>query len=280
MKRLRHPVRAIREPFGTAGLIVAIVALVAAVGGTAFAAAKLNGTQKKEVEKIAKKFAGKDGAPGANGTNGAPGAKGDAGAPGGQGPEGKQGPKGEAGKDGISAEGAPFTGKKTVGTVTCEEGGVEIKSAKPATAVCNGSPWTAGGVLPSGKTETGTWALSASDPEEFIPAYEPISFPIPLPAVGDVVRLTATQTETNAGTGGCTGTLAVPTAPAGKLCIYTELEERDLEPGGYKNVSITGPGATAGPNKYGKTGTFLTSFNEGAELSYIYYTGTWAVTAP
>ena len=39
MKSFRHPVRAIREPFGTAGLIIAVVALVAAVGGNAFAAA-------------------------------------------------------------------------------------------------------------------------------------------------------------------------------------------------------------------------------------------------
>ena len=65
MKRLRHPIRAIREPFGTAGLIVACVALVLALTGAAFAAAGLTGKQKKEVEKIAKKYAGKPGAAGA-----------------------------------------------------------------------------------------------------------------------------------------------------------------------------------------------------------------------
>ena len=48
---IRHPIRAAREPFGKAGLIVAIVALVAAIGGTALAASGLNSKQKKEVDK-------------------------------------------------------------------------------------------------------------------------------------------------------------------------------------------------------------------------------------
>jgi len=51
MQRLRHPVRAIREPFGKAGLIVAIFALVMAMVGGAYAAGKLTSGQKKEVEK-------------------------------------------------------------------------------------------------------------------------------------------------------------------------------------------------------------------------------------
>ena len=54
----------IHQKLGTAGFVIAIVALIAALGGTALAAAKLNGTQKKEVEKIAKKYAGKPGAAG------------------------------------------------------------------------------------------------------------------------------------------------------------------------------------------------------------------------
>src|SRR6478752_2320107 len=119
MNRLRHPVRAIREPFGTAGLVVACVALIAALGGTAFAAAKLNSTQKKEVEKIAKKFAGKPGAPGAqgpagpagkDGSNGAAGAKGATGAKGVAGEDGATGATGEDGAAGASPEGHAFTG--------------------------------------------------------------------------------------------------------------------------------------------------------------------------
>ncbi len=103
MKRLlRHPITSIREPFGTAGLIIACVALVAALGGTAFAAAKLNSTQKKEVEKIAKKYAGKPGAPGAAGTAGTNGTNGKDGAP------GAQGIQGVAGTDGTNGSNASF----------------------------------------------------------------------------------------------------------------------------------------------------------------------------
>ena len=74
--RLRHPINSIREPFGKAGLIVGVIALVFAMLGGAYAASALSGKQKKEVEKIAKKFVGKPGAPGANGTNGEDGTTG------------------------------------------------------------------------------------------------------------------------------------------------------------------------------------------------------------
>ena len=81
----------IHQKLGTAGFVISIVALVAAMGGGAYAASGgLNGKQKKEVEKIAKKYAGKPGAAGPAGSNGSNGAKGDTGA---TGAEGKQGPK-------------------------------------------------------------------------------------------------------------------------------------------------------------------------------------------
>ncbi|MCW2987260.1 MAG: hypothetical protein JWM24_198, partial [Solirubrobacterales bacterium] len=51
--------RRLREPFGKAGLTVGVIALVMALVGGAYAAGALTGKQKKEVEKIAKKFAGK-----------------------------------------------------------------------------------------------------------------------------------------------------------------------------------------------------------------------------
>ncbi len=122
----------IREKFGTAGLIVAIVALVVAVAGTAYAATKLNGTQKKEVEKIAKKFAGKDGATGAQGPAGAAGAKGD---------KGNAGDKGPGGSPGESVALTEFP----KGVAGCNElGGAEVRMksqlAGEGTEVCNGSP--------------------------------------------------------------------------------------------------------------------------------------------
>ena len=52
----------LRSQFGTAGLVVAIVALIAALAGGAYAASGgLTGKQKKEVTKIAKQNAGKPG---------------------------------------------------------------------------------------------------------------------------------------------------------------------------------------------------------------------------
>ncbi|MBA3867401.1 MAG: hypothetical protein H0X42_13840 [Solirubrobacterales bacterium] len=50
----------IHQKLGTAGFIISIVALVAALGGGAYAASGgLSGKQKKEVEKIAKKDSAK-----------------------------------------------------------------------------------------------------------------------------------------------------------------------------------------------------------------------------
>jgi hypothetical protein len=90
MSRLRHPIRAIREPFGKAGLTVAVIALVFAMVGGAFAAAGLNGKQKKQVTKIAKSFQGT----GPAGASGIAGPKGDPGPQGSEGPKGEQGPAG------------------------------------------------------------------------------------------------------------------------------------------------------------------------------------------
>src|SRR3977135_3938804 len=89
-KRFSHR---LKEPFGKAGLTVAICALVLAMVGGAYAAGALSGKQKKEVEKIAKKFAGKPGAAGLAGPVGANGTNGTA---------GKEGAPGAPGKDGVS----------------------------------------------------------------------------------------------------------------------------------------------------------------------------------
>jgi len=86
MSRLKR-----REPFGKAGLTVAILALVFAVAGGAWAAAGLNGKQKTEVKKIAKQFAGKAGSAGPQGPaglSGPAGAKGDTGSTGSPGANG------------------------------------------------------------------------------------------------------------------------------------------------------------------------------------------------
>lgn len=166
MKRLRHPVRAIREPFGTAGLIVACVALIAALGGTALAAkGALTGKQKKEVEKIAKKFAGKPGAPGVQGSAGA---------------NGKDGANGSNGTNGANGESVTLSSAISCGSA----GGTKLTVGGSSKEVCNGEegqagedgePWTAGGTLPPGATETGTWFAGLGETVQAA-----ISFAIPV----------------------------------------------------------------------------------------------------
>jgi collagen triple helix repeat protein len=141
MKRLRHPVRSIREPFGKAGVVLAVLALVfAAVGGAYAAGGGLSGKQKKEVTKIAKKYAGKPGPAGPAGPagpKGEPGAKGDKGAAGTNGINGTNGSNGEAGM---------------------------CSAAKPE---C---------VAPSGAVMTGDWIFATTSPEAALQ----ISYPLRL----------------------------------------------------------------------------------------------------
>ena len=90
----------IHSKLGPAGLIVALVALVAAVTGSAFAAGVFTKAEEKKIIKIAKKYAGKQGPQGTVGPQGAVGPQGPAGVAGkegARGPEGPEGPEGPAG---------------------------------------------------------------------------------------------------------------------------------------------------------------------------------------
>jgi hypothetical protein len=244
---------------GTAGLIVAIVAMVVALSGGAYAASGgLTSKQKKEVTKIAqteaKKFAGKPGPQGPQGnqgSNGSNGAKGDTG------PEGKQGPEGPQGKPGLEGE----------------EGEA-------------GSPWTVDG-LPSGATEMGSWSAgkvsAVTDP-----LYAPISFAVPLKA-GETVEVVFVnflgkeekESSQNEPSTICTGTFKVPTAPAGVLCVYEQsasLNEDSTEPTArFETASGTGVATGSANGKAGISGANLQFNMTEAETSAR---GVWAVTAP
>ena len=242
MKRLRHPIRAIREPFGTAGLIVAMIALVAALGGTALAAAKLNSTQKKEVEKIAKKYAGKPGAAGATGPAGAAGKDGAA---------GKEGPQGTAGPQGIQ--------------------GIQGIQGKPGTT---GFTKT----LPSGETETGVWVMGPMPEGTEGFAATGVSFPIPLGApiaAANVHTFSGTTIPT-----GCSGTVVGENvthlkASPGSFCAWIQPlgtaggATATLSVGNIEEELETGVGVS---------GAYLTLNGGLQELQKA--TGTWAVTAP
>jgi hypothetical protein len=102
------------DRFGTVGVILGAIALILALGGSAFAASGgLTGKQKKEVKKIAKQYAGKNGAPGATGPQGAPGPAGANGKDGANGADGTNGTNGTNGANGntvLSGTEAPNAG--------------------------------------------------------------------------------------------------------------------------------------------------------------------------
>jgi hypothetical protein len=172
--------RRLTEPFGKAGLTVAILALVMALVGGAYAAGGLTKAQEKQVTKIAKKYAGKPGAPGTAGANGTNGTSGK------DGGSGQNGAPGTPGGDGESVEVNAYAGPQCPASEN--EEGAELTNASGTAYACNGaegSPWTAGGTLPSGKTETGSWTLFGG---EFATS---LSFTIPLasPLAGANVHL-------------------------------------------------------------------------------------------
>jgi hypothetical protein len=265
MKRLRHPVRAIREPFGTAGLVVACVALIAALGGTALAAAKLNSTQKKEVEKIAKKYAGKPGAPGAAGANGSPGEKGANGANGPAGPVGPVGPAGPKGPAGFAGPAGP---------------------AGPTGAT--GPTGTFGGiVLPDGVTETGYWSFNAPGTKTIedgggnpvtvgtSEVWVPISFPDRIEEVGLYTALFEGDGEfeekCGEGPNGVNGTAFFPKAPSKFLCIF------EFEGGSNATLdAVIGFPEFVGARGLTKAGTTLNFSTDGEGPAKG--AGTWALT--
>jgi Collagen triple helix repeat (20 copies) len=246
----------LREPFGKAGLIVAIVALVAALTGGAIAAgggpsAKTTASPSAKAKQGPRGKQGKTGPAGpagpagAVGPAGAPGAKGDTGlqgAAGKEGPQGKQGNQGVAGKDG-------------------ETGFTET--------------------LPSGKTETGVWSVTiapnASEPEV------PISFPIPVAKAGGFTSthfFTREQVEKEEfGTSGCKWQLEEPEArpeatQAGTLCVFTQDEEL-TEAGPAPVIHPIGEPAGAG---FGPAGAYLRFTTSNSNATFQYALGAWAVT--
>jgi hypothetical protein len=265
------------QKLGTAGFIISIVALVAALGGGAYAASGgLSVKQKKEVEKIAKKYAGK---PGATGAAGPAGAKGGSGAPGANGANGNPGTNGAPGTNGVSV-----TSTKVLPTeaTKCEgHGGSEFKigTGGTTTFACNGvTGFTS--TLPTGKTETGAFGTAVFLPQGGLEEVEiPISFPIPLQAPSEhAFFLNAEETANEEGTNGCTGTVEAPTAPAGSLCIYTAQEESTV---GTESTFPAEAFPTIAGNGYLPSGTVLRFFSLGGEhAKALTVNGTWAVTAP
>ncbi|HEX5608673.1 MAG TPA: hypothetical protein VFX45_01115 [Solirubrobacterales bacterium] len=275
MKRFRHPVRAIREPFGTAGLIIAVVALIAAVSGVAYAATGLNGKQKKEVKKIAKEVAGQPGAPG---TPGGPGPAGAAGPKGDTGTAGTNGSPGEPGKPGASVTGTPIAANGVCGKAT----GVKYTLSATPTNVCSGEDGETGFVedLPSGKSLTGTWSFVLPPTKSVVEGIIPISFPISA-GTGKAFFFNSEKVENQEfGTTGCHWELEEPDAEPestipGTLCVFMHYGEIFS----IENLTFQTPGEAGVPG-YGPSGSYLFfRKKETAEPELLNPVGVWAVTA-
>jgi hypothetical protein len=268
----------LREHFGTAGLVVAIVALVAALGGGAYAAT--GGSAGGKATASAK---GKQGPRGKTGKAGPAGPAGPAGATGPAGPQGPAGAKGDAGAPGSpGAPGAPGT-SVTVSAASggeCEAGGIKVTSASPVAKVCNGKEGEPGilhpgETLPEEATETGTYAFFANG--ESIQLGDTISFSIPL-SEADAEAITVEAFAGPAGNATCTGTVSVPTAPAGSICFY---ENADSNLNGV-NIEVASPAnkrysGVSEPGVVGTSGALL--FGEELIAGQRNF-GSFAVTAP
>lgn len=271
---------AAHERLGTAGFALAVIALVIALAGGAYAASGgLTSKQKKEVTKIAKKYAGKDGAPGAAGAPGANGSNGKDGAPGAPGADGQDG------ADGVSVtstESANAIEGHCNGTTNGGKGGSKFVSASGATYACNGkegSPWTLGGTLPPSSTETGGWTLGSGNSVGGSMVATAISFPIPLAAGLDEGHVQSNPVGYPTGAGSaelehCPGSATNPKAQAGYLCVYTGFKSGESSFVPFPVVLKLTAEEEGGANTAGAKLVMV------AASSSFAATGTFAVTAP
>ncbi len=256
------------------------LALVFAMSGGAFAAKHYIITSTKQISpKVLKALAGKTGRAGPQGPAGLAGPQGPQGPAGPVGLAGAAGKNGASGSNGTSATTAAFSGAKN----GCGEGGVEIKSASAPVSVCNGSPWTAGGTLPKGATETGMYTLWTTAAAKEEPKTTAISFSVPLsaPAVETVVHLGETPSAP------CKGSVEKPEAEAptaGKapnLCLFEGETLETVPPQGLELFPGGGdfhPGSQGSPGGpgVGRTGAILIFLT--TKTGSVNAEGTYAVT--
>ena len=260
----------LRNRFGIPG-VISVIALVFAMFGGAYAATNDGGNATSSAKRGKPGKPGKPGPAGPQGPAGPTGPAGPAGAKGDKGDKGDTGAKGDKGEKGAKGD--------------------------------KGDPWTAGGTLPSGETETGTWGFGVSHTKEAVTAPVPISFPIPLEdaslyneetgkkkafvfspeqVANGEFEVENTVTEEMEDTG-CHWELFNPDATPeantpGTLCIFTEYGDlADLE---YRVIRV--PGEVFAEDGYGPAGAIVVYGKKGNNeaVSAIFAVGTWAVTAP
>jgi hypothetical protein len=300
----------LRTRFGIPG-VISVIALVFAMFGGAYAASNSSGGGKATASAA-------KGKPGPRGKTGKTGKTGPAGPQGPAGPAGPAGAKGDAGAPGSNgtngapgADGKSVSGEPIVAGGACGAGvsGVKYTLNATSTNVCNGKNGTTGftETLPSGKTETGTWATGYGG-QGALAQYVPISFTLPLEAAPEltVVWLSygsnaepfepseVTEILEEGAEHGCPGfDNGVPLADPGKLCVYAN-SLKALQPTGtgltntIRSTSeppqiYIGGSYSAGPNGSSLTvdgvspvGTTLEMTCAAGNCKGI---GVWAVTA-
>ena len=211
------------------GLVVAVIAMVVALTGGAFAASSgLTAKEKKQVKAIAQTEAKKlqgSGPAGPAGSVGPAGAKGD------KGDKGEKAKSGEPGSAGASVLVSPVATEEP--ECAGRGGGLVEEEGKPASQieVCNGeegkegSPWTVDGTLPPGKVETGSWAFAAT-PADTAGVHVAIPFFIPL--AGPLEGHVHYQFDADFFTF-CEGNAEFPKPKAGELCVYVNTAETPEE---------------------------------------------------
>lgn len=270
-----------RDRFGAAGLVVAIIALVVALGGGALAATGGSGDGKAG-SSDAKATASAKAKKGPRGPKGAAGAKG---ATGPTGPAGAQGPAGSNGKDGASGSNGVNGAAGPTGP-TGPKGAAGFPGAEGPT----GPTGTYGGSgLSSGVTETGYWSVYAPGTKEIEDggnnmvtvgspeAWANISFPDQVTSINPSEYVVSIPSEPNfsttcgTGDGGAGGTAGKPKAPPGVLCVFiigNTLENLTLE-----SVCAV---LTCPIEAMWRTGAFLkfNTISEGPGFG----SGSWAIT--
>lgn len=270
-----------RDRFGAAGLVVAIIALVVALAGGAYAASG-SGNGGAIASKGKKAKAGPRGPKGPKGATGATGPAGPAGANGKDGAVGKDGAAGSNGANGTDGAKGPTgpTGKTGNPGAPGAPGEVGPTGATGPTGTFGGTN------LPIGVTEKGYWTFHIAGTQEIetgeeimqtigdSTAFAQISFPDPLENGNQYFILYQTDPEfaEKCGTGenGAGGTPENPAAPQLYLCIFLKRLENATYVGtsrlltNFASPSLSPTGATM---KFTANGTGPASGN-----------GTWAVT--
>jgi Collagen triple helix repeat (20 copies) len=268
--------------------IIAIVALVFAMTGGAFAVSSKGGSgnatavaAKKKKGKAKPKVKLIPGPKGATGPAGPAGAQGPAGPAGPTGPEGKQGGEGKEGKEGKQGiqgkegkqgiqgeEGESVTVTSlSKGNTNCKEGGAEVTNKSGTAYACNGVAGAGGGggPLQKGETETGVFggeatALIAAE-EEYI-GYAPITFARPLEKAlsGGFRVIYPGESSTTE----CPGNTGKPEAKEGYVCLYVNVVKNSAKIGAAANTLYGVVASVHLPESAGPVGAAQ---------------GVWAVTA-